>query len=1258
MDDFGDTSGIEWKENAMVEDGKLEIDWLVGWSYRRPVEIDNSAGALSDHTISIKLTQQNFNYLMAGDDGEDIRFSTLDGNKLNYWIERWDPQGESTLRVNCTDVPQGRSHILMYYGNPGAASESDGRSVFDFFDDFSGADNSRWSYTTGHSYGFDADGDRHGIWFSGDADGVCTRTTSLFNRNIVIESELNKNDRDADHFIFISPDNDATWNFGYDQNHIKFAWSSEIKYIVGQNDYSNFERPDEDIYRVRMTIGSGEVEFEDWKSDDPSDHNKLSLSDDIGDDFFIYIGADQDDSEKSFFYWLGVREYVSQEPTSSVGGEEQNPSAYITTVPISKQPDMRWSDISLTKNEPANTHIQVSVINESTNATIPGYDNRTEGIIDISDINAASIRLRVYLIGSGTNRPTLDILGVEWCRENVWRDSFTGEGKIEEHTNVNISGEIVPDDHDTMGAVKSEAISLPDENRWATCRFERSVPGNTSLNISVCDAETDSVLLTDTGISDVVDIDLSGIDLLVHPSIYLKAVLRSSSGEMPALYNWAVNWSNVKVPRLMMDVGSILIWEDEPKANILNISEYFFDDYDHIQPSIYSLKHISDTDNISVDIEGQLLGVTYLADNWTGSVSLTVECSNLYLLSTPTNEFSINVVNVNDHPVWTARPPTIIMDEDTKHVSDYSLNEYVFDADSDDLYFSISTEDENLIVELNQDNNITVTPARDYNGIVDITVGVSDADIEKKLNKTLKVFVNPVNDFPLTELSAPVDGVTLRDVNVTFSWKSFDVDDLPTNLLYDLYLGDAPSPVLHTSDIYGCNFLVTGLKDGETYYWYVLPKDDEDGGQCLNTTWSFTIDTRVPMPEVSLVFPRDGATINTTDIELCWDIFNPTGESLDYHVFLGFGRNAMNDIAALSNMTYSLSDLEDNRTYYWTVIPRTQGFKGICLDEVWSFTVNTSFTAVWDLKAAVDIERIEIFQGGNTTFNITIENNGTVPFLVEFRSVGNLTRYLTMMENLTLSPGEFKNIPVRLELSPRIRPRAYRIEIEFRFPGDAKNISIPVSINSAPAFSADGKDNELRLVEDSRFWTSLIAVLVIMIGGIYIFFNQQVLRRRRPPEEETEKVAWEEAEPGDSVVEESGELQDDEVGDDEVGGDEVGDDEVGGDEEGDDEEGGDEDGIEDELGLPKERPFYGRLATDFPHDKPSYAPKKKIKKKGRGGVSTRKKKRRGRMPKKTGSKKRVNAADGEEKTKKGEPSVKMLPPHPEDPELPPPEGEL
>lgn len=63
----------------------------------------------------------------------DLRFSDGAGSKLSYWIEQYTAFGYAVVRIKL-----GKSNIVfLHYGNPSAKSESDGSSVFDFFDDFS-----------------------------------------------------------------------------------------------------------------------------------------------------------------------------------------------------------------------------------------------------------------------------------------------------------------------------------------------------------------------------------------------------------------------------------------------------------------------------------------------------------------------------------------------------------------------------------------------------------------------------------------------------------------------------------------------------------------------------------------------------------------------------------------------------------------------------------------------------------------------------------------------------------------------------------------------------------------------------------------------------------------------------------------------------------------------------------------------------------------------------------------------------------------
>ena len=97
----------------------------------------NNAQEVNDYQVLIVLTPQNFDYSKAKPDGSDIRFTKDDGiTKLPYWIELWNPNGESWIWVKIDNLPLGDTTIYMYYGNPEAESEENPEQVFDFFDHF------------------------------------------------------------------------------------------------------------------------------------------------------------------------------------------------------------------------------------------------------------------------------------------------------------------------------------------------------------------------------------------------------------------------------------------------------------------------------------------------------------------------------------------------------------------------------------------------------------------------------------------------------------------------------------------------------------------------------------------------------------------------------------------------------------------------------------------------------------------------------------------------------------------------------------------------------------------------------------------------------------------------------------------------------------------------------------------------------------------------------------------------------------------
>jgi hypothetical protein len=126
--------------------------WLSGWSYRRTVYVDNSfsATSLTNFQIIIRL---NTAYLIAHGkmrpDCGDIRVTDSSGNLLPIWI---DPDTKNTwntkIYVKVPSIPANSVVTLyLFYGNLSATDVSNGNSVFDFFDDFSGTalDTNKWT---------------------------------------------------------------------------------------------------------------------------------------------------------------------------------------------------------------------------------------------------------------------------------------------------------------------------------------------------------------------------------------------------------------------------------------------------------------------------------------------------------------------------------------------------------------------------------------------------------------------------------------------------------------------------------------------------------------------------------------------------------------------------------------------------------------------------------------------------------------------------------------------------------------------------------------------------------------------------------------------------------------------------------------------------------------------------------------------------------------------------------------------------------
>jgi len=95
------------------------------------VEITETSGnPQTDYQVPVAIDAKTIDYDKTEDGGADIRFATSDEmTGLGYYIETWNVAGESTIWVEVPSLPaSSTTTIFMYYGKPGASSESSGEA--------------------------------------------------------------------------------------------------------------------------------------------------------------------------------------------------------------------------------------------------------------------------------------------------------------------------------------------------------------------------------------------------------------------------------------------------------------------------------------------------------------------------------------------------------------------------------------------------------------------------------------------------------------------------------------------------------------------------------------------------------------------------------------------------------------------------------------------------------------------------------------------------------------------------------------------------------------------------------------------------------------------------------------------------------------------------------------------------------------------------------------------------------------------------
>jgi len=363
-----------------------------------------------------------------------------------------------------------------------------------------------------------------------------------------------------------------------------------------------------------------------------------------------------------------------------------------------------------------------------------------------------------------------------------------------------------------------------------------------------------------------------------HDSIKVAIEARDS--------NWLTTVSNefsifVKAkndePRVNLTLGKIELQEDSIDSSIhLDSKSYFRDVEGNImfyEVELDPLDVVPD-EELSVTLDPLSNTVEIVPhENYNGkNIPLWIYCDDDDEVNTKEHgvgnyihqEVLIDVTPVNDEPIWVVQLEDITIMEDSPAHHIIHLKEHVYDPETpiDDLNFILlkNSKDKYVDIEIDNETYVNIDLKEDYFGGTEVEVQVID-ESGRNNKQSFLVTVEPVNDLPIVDLSAPSVGDDLSGtVILTGTTSDVEVDD-GTQLggWVEVKIGDEEWQHAHHWRRWDLAWDTTAYENGD---WDVSVRayDGKDYGQQLDFTFSVHNHINIP-PKVSVISPLFNETV-------------------------------------------------------------------------------------------------------------------------------------------------------------------------------------------------------------------------------------------------------------------------------------------------------------------------------------------------------------------------------------------------------------
>lgn len=251
---------------------------------------------------------------------------------------------------------------------------------------------------------------------------------------------------------------------------------------------------------------------------------------------------------------------------------------------------------------------------------------------------------------------------------------------------------------------------------------------------------------------------------------------------------------------------------------------------------------------------------------------------------------------------------------------------------------------------------------------------------------SVSIHYNLLHELSITSPSGAANWTGIQNI----TWSSFDKDNDP--LLFDIYLENGFISIPLTrglpngSSQWSWN---TDATPNGTYRIRITARDDNPSiPLAVNaTSGNFTIWHPLPpppnhQPHVMLISPANNSYLTTESVRLQWIGTDPDGDSLTYLIHYSDSPLPLGTV--LTNISSAdhldLSNLIDNKTYYWTVDASDGKSAGTDIPtDIWSFTIRLPPANIPVRITSTPPQLAWV--GQEYTYNITsTDEDGDIPF--------------------------------------------------------------------------------------------------------------------------------------------------------------------------------------------------------------------------------------------------------------------------------------